>query len=95
MNTNKLRKLLKSPGGMTRIAQSMLAPLKKDLVYEGRIKQLFTTYKLQLAQSAVYDLDLPKCVKCREVIHPVKVDHPFLKDNLDYLVWKHEQRTSK
>jgi hypothetical protein len=36
----------------------MLSPLKRDLLYEGRIRQLFQTYKLALGEEAVFDADL-------------------------------------
>jgi hypothetical protein len=62
MSTNevemKLTSLLRSPGGIDKIAQQMLFPLKRDLVYEGRIRQLFQTYKLALSEEAVFDGDV-------------------------------------
>lgn len=62
MSTNevemKLTSLLRSPGGIDKIAQQMLFPLKRDLVYEGRIRQLFQTYKLALGEEAVFDGDV-------------------------------------
>ena len=42
----KLSELIRSPGGIDKIAQQMLYPLKRDLLYEGRIRQIFQTYKL-------------------------------------------------
>lgn len=54
----KLTRLMKSPGGLQKIAQQMLSPLKRDLLYEGRIRQLFQTYKLALGEEAVFDADL-------------------------------------
>ena len=54
----KLTRLMNSPGGLQKIAQQMLSPLKRDLLYEGRIRQLFQTYKLALGEEAVFDADL-------------------------------------
>lgn len=54
----KLSRLMQSPGGLQKIAQQMLSPLKRDLLYEGRIRQLFQTYKLALGEEAVFDADL-------------------------------------
>lgn len=54
----KLNRLMSSPGGLQKIAQQMLSPLKRDLLYEGRIRQLFQTYKLALGEEAVFDADL-------------------------------------
>ena len=54
----KLTRLMQSPGGMQKIAQQMLSPLKRDLLYEGRIRQLFQTYKLALGEEAVFDADV-------------------------------------
>ncbi len=54
----KLDRLMKSPGGLQKIAQQMLSPLKRDLLYEGRIRQLFQTYKLALGEEAVFDADV-------------------------------------
>jgi hypothetical protein len=54
----KLTRLMQSPGGMSKVAQQMLSPLKRDLLYEGRIRQLFQTYKLALGEEAVFDADL-------------------------------------
>jgi hypothetical protein len=54
----KLTRLMKSPGGLQKIAQQMLSPLKRDLLYEGRIRQLFQTYKLALGEEAVFDADV-------------------------------------
>jgi len=36
----------------------MLSPLKRDLLFEGRIRQLFQTYKLALGEEAVFDADV-------------------------------------
>ena len=54
----RLTALLASPGGMNKVAASMLSPLKRDLLYEGRIRQLFQTYKLALGEEAVFDADV-------------------------------------
>jgi hypothetical protein len=54
----KLTRLMQSPGGLQKIAQQMLSPLKRDLLYEGRIRQLFQTYKLALGEEAVFDADV-------------------------------------
>jgi hypothetical protein len=54
----KLTRLMNSPGGLQKIAQQMLSPLKRELLYEGRIRQLFQTYKLALGEEAVFDADL-------------------------------------
>lgn len=54
----KLSELLRSPGGIDKIAQQMLYPLKRDLLYEGRIRQIFQTYKLALGEEAVFDGDV-------------------------------------
>lgn len=55
---DKLNRLMQSPGGLQKIAQQMLSPLKRDLLFEGRIRQLFETYKLNLGEEAVFDADL-------------------------------------
>jgi hypothetical protein len=54
----KLNALYRSPGGIDKIAQRMLFPIKRDLLYEGRIRQIFTTYKLSLGEEAVFDGDV-------------------------------------
>jgi hypothetical protein len=54
----KLTALLASPGGLQKVAAGMLSPLKRDLLYEGRIRQLFQTYKLSLGEEAVFDADI-------------------------------------
>lgn len=54
----KLTEILRSPGGIDKIAQQMLYPLKRDLLYEGRIRQIFQTYKLALGEEAVFDGDI-------------------------------------
>lgn len=54
----RLTRLMNSPGGLQKIAQQMLSPLKRDLLFEGRIRQLFQTYKLALGEEAVFDADL-------------------------------------
>lgn len=54
----RLSALLQSPGGLQKIAAGMLSPLKRDLLYEGRIRQLFQTYKLALGEEAVFDADV-------------------------------------
>jgi len=54
----KLTRLMNSPGGLQKVAQQMLSPLKRDLLFEGRIRQLFQTYKLSLGEEAVFDADL-------------------------------------
>lgn len=55
---SRLTRLLNSPGGLQKVAQQMLSPLKRDLLYEGRIRQLFQTYKLALGEEAVFDADV-------------------------------------
>lgn len=54
----RLTRLMNSPGGLQKIAQQMLSPLKRDLLFEGRIRQLYQTYKLALGEEAVFDADL-------------------------------------
>lgn len=54
----RLSCLMSSPGGLQKIAQQMLSPLKRDLLFEGRIRQLYQTYKLALGEEAVFDADL-------------------------------------
>jgi len=54
----RLTRLLNSPGGIQRVAQQMLSPLKRDLLYEGKIRQIFQTYKLALGEEAVADADV-------------------------------------
>jgi len=51
----RLDRLHKSPGGLQVIGQQMLSPLKRDLLFEGRIRQLFQTYKLALGEEAVFE----------------------------------------
>jgi len=55
---SQLTRLLNSPGGLQKVAQQMLSPLKRDLLYEGRVRQLYQTYKLALGEEAVFDADL-------------------------------------
>jgi len=55
---SRLTRLLNSPGGLQKVAQQMLSPLKRDLLYEGRVRQLYQTYKLALGEEAVFDADL-------------------------------------
>jgi len=54
----RLDSLYNSPGGVQRIAQQSLSPLKRDLLYEGRFRQIFQTYKLALGEEAVFDADI-------------------------------------
>ena len=54
----KLTALLQSPGGLQKVAAQMLSPLKRDLLYEGRIRQLFQTYKLALGEECSFDVDV-------------------------------------
>lgn len=54
----RLTRLLNSPGGLQKVAQQMLSPLKRDLLYEGRVRQLYQTYKLALGEEAVFDADV-------------------------------------
>jgi len=54
----RLSRLMNSPGGLQKIAQQMLSPLKRDLLFEGRIRQIYQTYKLALGEEAVFDADL-------------------------------------
>jgi hypothetical protein len=64
----KLAEILRSPGGIDKIAQQMLYPLKRDLLYEGRIRQIFQTYKLALGEEAVnYQLP-PLLVTARKIV---------------------------
>lgn len=55
---DRLSRLMNSPGGIQKIAQQMLSPLKRDLLFEGRIRQIYQTYKLALGEEAVFDADL-------------------------------------
>lgn len=55
---SRLTRLLNSPGGLQKVAQQMLSPLKRDLLYEGRVRQLYQTYKLALGEEAVFDADV-------------------------------------
>ena len=55
---DRLSRLMNSPGGLQKIAQQMLSPLKRDLLFEGRIRQIYQTYKLALGEEAVFDADL-------------------------------------
>lgn len=55
---SRLTRLLASPGGLQKVAQQMLSPLKRDLLYEGRARQLYQTYKLALGEEAVFDADV-------------------------------------
>lgn len=54
----KLTRLMNAPGGLQKIAAQMLSPLKRDLLFEGRTRQLFQTYKLALGEEAVFDADV-------------------------------------
>ncbi len=54
----RLTRMMNSPGGLQKIAQQMLSPLKRDLLFEGRIRQIYQTYKLALGEEAVFDADL-------------------------------------
>jgi hypothetical protein len=54
----RLDTLHSSPTGVSKIAQQMLSPLKRDLLYEGRMRQIFQTYKLALGEEARFDADI-------------------------------------
>jgi hypothetical protein len=54
----RLARLLSTPGGLQKVAAQMLSPLKRDLLYEGRIRQLLMTYKLSLGEEAYFDADV-------------------------------------
>lgn len=80
---------MNSPGGLEKIAQAMLAPLKKDLLYEGRIKELFTRY---------YGTICCKCQKIHEThkwAQEIMYDHPSFSNNLEMLEWLEQRERSK
>ncbi|MFH7835028.1 MAG: HK97-fold major capsid protein [Candidatus Aenigmatarchaeota archaeon] len=54
----RLSRLLSTPGGLQRIAAQMLSPLKRDLLFEGRMRQVFQTYKLSQGEEAYFDADV-------------------------------------
>ena len=54
----KLNTIYNSPGGKMKTATQMLSPLKRELLYEGRFRQLFQVYKLALGEEARFDADI-------------------------------------
>lgn len=54
----RLSRLLSMPGGLQKVAAQMLSPLKRDLLYEGRFRQIFQTYKLAQGEEAYFDADV-------------------------------------
>jgi hypothetical protein len=48
----------KSPGGIDKFAQVLASVIYEDLLYEGRIRQVFDTYELSPGEEAVFDGDV-------------------------------------
>ena len=74
-----LKRLLNSPGGLQKIAQAMLLPLKRELLYDGRLRTLLR--------------NIP-CAKCKvlKFEHEKNQTHPFFSGNLEMLEWEYEQK---
>lgn len=54
----KLDSLYRSPGGMEKTAAVMLQPLLRDLLHEGRIRQVLAMYQLGMGEEALFDSDV-------------------------------------
>lgn len=54
----ELKKLESMPGGRQIIANLMLKPLVRDLLYESRVRQLYGIYQLGLGEEAYLDEDV-------------------------------------
>lgn len=54
----ELNRIAKGPNGLEKIAALSLSPLQEDVLYESRIRQCFTTYKLAPGEEAVFDGDI-------------------------------------
>lgn len=83
--TRRLKRLLEDPKNLAKIAEQMLSPLKKDLLYEGRVRQLFRMYG-------------KCCTWCNEPWskHDDKqIEHPFFHNNLEYLEWEEKRRSDE
>lgn len=80
MRKSKLQRLMEQPGALIKLQQQMLAPLQRELLYDGRVRELFES------------LSVP-CIKCKTVKskHGRRFKHPWFKDNLAYLEWKYDQ----
>lgn len=50
--------VLAGPGGLQALGGVMLQPIVKDLLHEGRMRQVYTTYKLDLGEEALFDADV-------------------------------------
>jgi len=54
----RLTRLLSTPGGLQKVGAQMLSPLKRDLLFEGRGRQILMTYKLAVGEEAYFDADV-------------------------------------
>ena len=79
-----LKSLISSPKGLRKLAEQMLAPLKKDLKYDGRIKGLFDRYNVPCALCKILKINHRSDTQ----------EHPWFANNLEYLEWKYERTKS-
>lgn len=54
----RLGAIINSPGGLQKIAQRMQSPIRYDLLYEGRIRQLLRVHTLAPGEPAIFDKDV-------------------------------------
>ena len=54
----RLTAMYNSVGGVQKMGQQMLAPMKRDLLYEGRFRSIYQPYKLALGEEARMDCDI-------------------------------------
>jgi hypothetical protein len=54
----ELDQIYRSPGGLDKVGQMMLQPLLRDLLHEGRVRQVYATYQLGLGEEALFDADV-------------------------------------
>jgi hypothetical protein len=54
----RLGAIMNSPGGLEKIAQRMQSPIRYDLLYEGRIRQLLRVHTLSPGEPAIFDKDV-------------------------------------
>jgi len=81
---SKLMRLLNKPEALRKFAESMLKPLTRDLVYEGRVRGLFKSMA-------------KPCSKCHVSLyeHETEGTHPFFHNNLELLEWLNEKKENK
>jgi len=63
--------------------------------YDNLLEKMIQEYSMKIAEDlekSIFDL-LDKCVICKQPFH-YTADHPFCKNNLEYLEWENERRTN-